>query len=241
MSGASLRILIVDDDRDFADSLRDVFELAGHLPQVVYSGEDAVRRFADSHFDLSFLDVRLPGMNGVECLVELRKIRKNAQVYMMTGYSVEQLLDLAVANGARGILHKPLNVEELLNSLEAIKPTGVLIADDDPEFVAAVGEALEMSGYLVTTAATGQEALDRVGEGGIDVIILDLRLPLISGVEAYMEMKRRGIEIPTIIATAYAGEESAAMEKVRQFAVTGVLVKPFDPAELLEKINSLSQ
>ncbi len=240
MSGASLRILIVDDDRDFADSLRDVFELAGHKSDVAYSGEDAVKRFAERHFDLSFLDVRLPGMNGVECLMELRKIRRNAQVYMMTGYSVEQLLDLAVASGARGVLHKPLEVEKLLESLETIKPTGVLIVDDDPEFVASVRDALELNGYKVMTARTGEEAIERVAEGGVDVIILDLRLPLLSGVEVYWELKRRGFNVPTIIATAYACEESAAMEKLRQFAVTGVLVKPFDPELLLQKIKALA-
>ncbi len=74
----------------------------------------------------------------------------------------------------------------------------------------------------------------------IDVLILDLRLPMLSGLEVYMELDRQGRRLPTIIVTAFAREEAAMLDKLRTLSVTGVLTKPFDPAQLLAAVESLA-
>ena len=135
------------------------------------------------------MDVRLPGRNGVESFLEIRRRKPGARVYMMTGFSVEQLLEDAIAGGARGVLHKPLDLQRLLNLLKEIKPEGILIADDDVEFVASVSEVLAENGYRVGVARDGREAVKRVLDNGFDVLILDLRLPGLDGMEVYMELK----------------------------------------------------
>ena len=66
----------------------ELFELEGHRVHVVYSGEDAIAAYHQADFDVSFLDVMMPGMNGVESFLEIRKLRPNANVFMMSGYSV---------------------------------------------------------------------------------------------------------------------------------------------------------
>jgi two-component system, NtrC family, response regulator HydG len=119
------RILIIDDDVDHAESIADVLDLHGYEVDLAYSGEQGVERFRQSDFDMILLDVKLPGMNGVETLFEFQKIRPEARIIMMTGYSVEQLLAQAVENGALGVLRKPFQVEELLDALERIKPRGL--------------------------------------------------------------------------------------------------------------------
>ena len=93
-------VLIVDDDRDHAESLADVIEMRGHDVQLAYSGEEAIDYFRLTDFDFVLLDVKLPGINGVDTFLELKKIRPAAQVMMMTGYSVEQL----VAQAIEGVL-----------------------------------------------------------------------------------------------------------------------------------------
>ncbi len=234
-----LRIFVVDDDRDFAESLADVLRLDGHEVDTAYSGEEAVERFKQQDYDLTFMDVKLPGINGVEGFMQIRKLKPDARVYMMTGFSVEQLLQQAVANGALGVLNKPLDLDRLLEMLNNIKPEGILVADDDPEFVESIREVLVEQGYTVYVATNGQEALDRVLSNGIDVLILDLRMPVLGGLEVYMELKNRGHGLPTIIVTAYAKEDVDQIHKLRGMADTGILTKPFDPAELLESIKSL--
>ena len=134
-----LRVFIVDDDIDFAESLAEVIARRGHSVELAHSGEDAVERFRDAEFDIAFMDVKLPGMNGVESFFEIRKNKPDAKVMMMTGYSVENLLRQAIDNGALGVLRKPLDFDEVLEALKKVKPNGlVLIADDDPDFVASL-------------------------------------------------------------------------------------------------------
>jgi two-component system response regulator HydG len=111
-------IFIVDDDRDHAESIADILSMQGHEVVMVFSAEDAVQRFTERLFDLTLMDVKLPGMNGVEAFHELRRQRADAQVVMMTGFSVEQLLSQAVLSGARGVLRKPFAVADLLRAIE---------------------------------------------------------------------------------------------------------------------------
>jgi two-component system, NtrC family, response regulator HydG len=115
----SKRIFIIDDDRDHAESLAEVLEMRGHEVALAHSGEEAVELFKDADFDLVLLDVKLPGMNGVETFVEFRRLRPDARVMMMTGYSVEQLVAQAVEQGALGVLHKPFSPQALLEFVES--------------------------------------------------------------------------------------------------------------------------
>src|SRR5579862_10017481 len=131
----SRRVLIIDDDRDHAESIVDILSMKGHQVEAAFSGEAGVKVFREEDFDLVFIDVKLPGMNGVETFFEFKKIRPDAKVMMMTGYSVEELVAQAVENGALGVLYKPFAVERLLAVLDRVKPRGmVLVADDDPDF-----------------------------------------------------------------------------------------------------------
>ena len=109
-----MRIFIVDDHRDVAEGLADVLRMHGHEVEVAHNGEQAIRIFKEQDFDIAFMDVMMPGMNGVESFLEIRKIKPDAKVVMMTGYSVTQLLDQAIENGAYGVLHKPVSMDEVL-------------------------------------------------------------------------------------------------------------------------------
>ena len=143
-----LRIFVVDDHRDVAEGLADVLRMHGHEVTVAFNGEQAIRIFRDQDFDIAFMDVMMPGMNGVESFLEIRKIKPAAKVIMMTGYSVEQLLDQAVDNGAYGVLHKPVSMNDVLETLERVKSNGlVLIADANPQFGASIKGVLEKNGF----------------------------------------------------------------------------------------------
>ena len=61
-----LRIFVVDDHKDIADGLADVLRMKGHEVEVAYNGQQAIRIFREKEFDISFMDVMMPGMNGVE-------------------------------------------------------------------------------------------------------------------------------------------------------------------------------
>ena len=109
---------------------------------------------------------------------------------------------------------------------------GILLADDDKDFVEGVKHVLEDKGYTVFTASDGDEALTGIKQGGVQLLMLDLRMPLINGLDVYLEMRKNDIMIPTIIVTAYASEEHDALMQLGSMEITGVLKKPFDMGEL---------
>jgi|SRR5579863_6261242 len=230
-------VLIVDDDSDHAESLADVIEMRGHTIQVAYSGEEAIGYFRAGDFDFVLLDIKLPGINGVETFLEMRKIRPTAQVMMMTGYSVEQLVAQAIEGGALGVLHKPFAALQVLDLLSQIQPRGrVLVADGDAAFVSSIVPVLENAGYAVEVAVTGAEALDKMINEQVDCLVLDLRLPVLSGAELYARLVKAGRTVPTVLVTD--GQEDAEADQPLRLQVRGMLFKPFDPNALLTAIGS---
>lgn len=231
------RVLIVDDDCDHAESLADVIELRGHTAQLAHSGEDAIEYFRAGDFDFVLLDVRLPGINGVDTFLELKKIRPNAQVMMMTGYSVEQLVAQAIEGGALGVLHKPFAATQILDLLSKVKQRGrVLVADGDPDFVNGIVPILERAGYGVEVAADGTEALEKMIREHVDCLLLNLRLPVLSGAELYARLVEAGRAVPTVLMTG--GPEDAEQDARLRSQACGMLFKPFDPNTLLAAIGS---
>src|SRR5262249_58252718 len=69
------KVMIVDDDRDLAESLAEMLELQGHTVQVASNGQEAVERHRKSEFDITFMDVRMPVMNGVDSFFAIRALR----------------------------------------------------------------------------------------------------------------------------------------------------------------------
>lgn len=238
----ALKVLVVDDDPDFAEGVALTLELAGHDVSFAYSGEEAVKKSGEQAFDLTLMDVRMPGMTGVESFLELRKLKPDAKVMMMTAYSVEDLLRRALDQGAVGVLHKPISEQTLLAALREAKPRGlILLADDDPEYVEGMQLALSGAGHTVTVARTGKEAVEMALGYRLDVLLLDMRLPILNGLDVYLELKKHGRILPTIIVTGYALEEADAIAALREMSVKHLLVKPVAPADLLQGIDDVMQ
>lgn len=237
MSGG-LSILVVDDDRDNAASLAELFELEGHRVTTAFSGEAAIAASVNSAFDLAFMDVMMPGLNGVESFLEIRKLRPSARVFMMTGYSVEELLQQAIRNGVLGVMAKPLDIGRLLHAVDEVKPDGIVLVEgggrDTGEAIKAMAETGGLSCSLVRRP-------DEVPDAGSRISVIDLGQPLIDGVEAYTRLKRQGPPRPAIIVTPPGAESGDALAAFRDVAVTGILNKPFDPSLLLGRLEALAR
>jgi len=233
-------ILVVDDNKDLAQCLSILLSEESYQVTVVYTGEDAIARAGETHFDLAIIDVKLPGINGVEVFSALRKLSPTTQGIMMTGYRVDQLLAEATDNGAVCILRKPFSMNKLIEQLNGLKQKGiVLVVDDDPEFSSSTGRFLSTHGLQTIIAHSGEEAIQRVESENVDVLVLDLKLPVMHGLDVCLELSRRGYEIPTIIVTGYTAPDVDSIDTLRSMSVTGCLFKPFNPDELLSGIQSV--
>ena len=113
----------------------------------------------------------------------------------------------------------------------------ILAVDDEPDILKVVIFRLKKIGYEVITAIDGKEALDLAERERPDLILLDLRLPIINGYEVCQKIKadEKLKKIPVILLTASTSSEFA--EKMKEYQADDYLVKPFEPEELLTKIK----
>lgn len=115
----------------------------------------------------------------------------------------------------------------------------LLFVDDEPDILKVIKFRFEKLGYEVLTAVNGQEALDRTQKEMPDLILLDLRLPVINGYDVCKRIKsdEKLKHIPVIIFTASVGKNME--EKTRELGADGYVTKPFEPEVLMEKIKKL--
>lgn len=112
----------------------------------------------------------------------------------------------------------------------------VLVVDDEPKIIQVVSAYLEKEGYQVFAASSGDEALELNGRKAPDLIILDLRLPDLSGEEVCRRIRQRR-DTPILMLTAKAEEE----DKVQGLAIGAddYLTKPFSPRELVARVRAI--
>jgi CheY-like chemotaxis protein len=234
--GHSLDILIADDDVDNGLSLGELLDLEGHRSCVVHSTEAAIAAFVGGHFDVSFIDVQLPGHTGVESFLKIRKLRPSAKVFMMTGASIPELMKQSSCSGPLGVLSKPLQPEAVVNLVREVGENGVVVA---PRVAEGYAELLSAS---MSAAGVSCQIVDRFDAlrperlQGVP-LILDFNASLIDTVEYYSTLRNVRTLPPTVI---IAGAEPVALTEqpaLRDMTVTGVLNKPFDPAVLLDRLN----
>jgi two-component system, NtrC family, nitrogen regulation response regulator GlnG len=126
MSPDTARVLIADDE----DGLRWVLEKglrqAGYEVTAVRDGDTALRAFAEAPFDLVFLDVRMPGTDGLTVLAKLREVQPDAHVIVMTAHGTMETAIQAMQRGAYDYLAKPFDLDEVLLLAERALTAGRL-------------------------------------------------------------------------------------------------------------------
>ncbi len=120
MSSAApqIRLLVVDDDRLVLANVADGLEQAGYAVSRAATGEDALRICAEAPPELVIMDLRLPGLSGVETARKIREISK-IPVFFLSAFDTENAVKEAVANGGLGYLVKPVRLNQLLTSIKA--------------------------------------------------------------------------------------------------------------------------
>src|SRR5262249_55380053 len=111
---ANEHILIVDDERAIQKALRGVLEDEGYRVSAVGSGREAWRPVTEELPDVVFLDIWMPHMDGLETLAELKRLRPDATVVMISGHGTIETAVKATRLGAYDFIEKPLSLEKTL-------------------------------------------------------------------------------------------------------------------------------
>ena len=115
-------ILIVDDERAIRTTLRGVLEDEGYRVTAVGSGEEAIARLQEETPDVIFLDIWMPGIDGLDTLAEMKRVRPETAVVMISGHGTIETAVKATKLGAYDFIEKPLSLEKtLLTAARAIE------------------------------------------------------------------------------------------------------------------------
>ena len=126
-----LHILIVEDGRSQREMLRDFLISEGHRVMEAENGEAAVTTVANHHFDLILLDYKMPGMDGLAVLKEVKRINHEIDVVIITAYGTIETAVEAIKAGAVDYITKPIELEELLILVDRVAERRGLIREND--------------------------------------------------------------------------------------------------------------
>ena len=116
MSKEEIKILLVDDEKQFVDTLAERLAMRGFSARVAYDGPQALKAVEDPT-DVIVLVLRMPGMDGFDVLRSVKKSNPQVQVIILTGHGGDAEEQTAYRMGAYNFLKKPMDIDELLNSI----------------------------------------------------------------------------------------------------------------------------
>ena len=114
------KVLLVDDEIEFIDLMSQRLETRGLKVVTKSSGEEAVKAVADQSFDVAFVDLAMPGIDGIETLKQIKAARPDIEVIMLTGQATVKSGIEAMKHGASDFLEKPVDLNDLLEYLKRL-------------------------------------------------------------------------------------------------------------------------
>lgn len=116
---SALRVLLVDDEEELVDTIAERLQIRGIEAEAVTRGDLALERIQASSFDVVLLDLKMPGMGGLEVLRRIKELRPGLEVILITGHGSTDEETGALPPGAFDYVMKPINIEDLVRRLRA--------------------------------------------------------------------------------------------------------------------------
>jgi CheY-like chemotaxis protein/signal transduction histidine kinase/HAMP domain-containing protein len=227
-----LVLLIVDDDLHYARVLLNLARDNGFKAIVAKSGGEALSLAHEYRPTAITLDVFLPDMLGWTVLNQLKHdpATRHIPVQILT---VEEERQYGLERGAFAFMNKPATTEELADALERIKKFAahrireLLVVEDDPAEQMSIAELIGFDDVRITAVGSGAEALEQMRSKQYDCVVLDLRLPDISGFDLLGEIQQdpQLRDTPIVVFTGRelsADEESELRQRAKSIVLKGV-------------------
>ncbi|MHC1774503.1 MAG: response regulator [Lentimicrobium sp.] len=255
------RVLIVDDNQTNRQILRLQFDSWGMIPVLAASGEEALITIdSEDTFDLIVLDLQMPGMDGIELAGKIKIINFKGKAPLLL---LSSSGDLGYIKGGlfSGQLSKPVRLKELFQevlhimtetsknekkvekqgeidfSLSSRFPLRILIAEDNMVNQKLTISLLNLMGYKVESVLNGREAVNILYEKSFDVILMDIQMPEMSGIEATIKIKELfPVSKQPIIIALTANAMAGDREKCIESGMVDYMAKPINVGQLQELI-----
>ncbi|OEU57397.1 MAG: hybrid sensor histidine kinase/response regulator [Desulfuromonadales bacterium C00003096] len=274
---SGIRVLIVDDNATNRLVIREMASSFGLVPVEAVDGKEALAEMekafeAGDPYKLLLLVFQIPGTDGFEVAKRIKESPFGADVKIILLTSAGQRGDAkrCEESGISGYLHKPVKQSELLDAVkmalghpsgergpvitrhlirEARKKLHILLAEDNIVNQKLATKMLEKRGYQVVVAPDGKKAVDAFEEEHFDLILMDIQMPEMDGLEATAEIRKKELElaarnsqpvtrIPIVAMTAHAMKGDR--ERFLEAGMDDYVPKPVKPENLFEVIKKVT-
>jgi len=235
-----INILVVDDDLGMVETIFDILSDIGYKVAVANDGYKAIDMISINDYDMVLLDIKMPGINGVEVLKKIKDIKPSLKVIMMTAYTKDDLVKESFKYGAYIVIYKPLNIDRLLYLIKKIKKNfKILIVDDDPIFCETMKDILENEKYNIVIKNSGKQAIKYIKKNGVDIVFIDIKMPILNGLEVFLEIKKVKPKITAIMITGYRNEVENLVKNAIENDLYDCLYKPIENKNIINLIEQI--
>jgi CheY-like chemotaxis protein len=116
-----LKVLVVDDDRRMVKTICDILQFKGFETEQAYCGEEAVEKVKEDGLDCVLMDLKMPGIDGIETLKIVREMKRDLPVLLMSAYATAEQSEEARREGAHALLAKPIDIQAALLFISELK------------------------------------------------------------------------------------------------------------------------
>ncbi|HEX2056605.1 MAG TPA: response regulator [Nitrospiraceae bacterium] len=248
-------LLVIDDDRLNCDMLEAVLSRQGYRIVTATSGREGLELFHQHSPNVTLLDLRMPGMDGLAVLKEIRAHDPAAGVIILGGGATEDQENQARELRVPDFFRKGLSLDMLIGVINQVAQQGqrrkpktttsppstaaqnerVLIVDDDALVRDLLTRFLELRGYHVRHAKNGAEALSQITDFKPDAILLDLVMPGMSGIDVLRSLREKEYAGGVIILSGNHNE--TLLKEAWAMGPQEALGKPVDLERLLTAVQ----
>lgn len=224
----SISVLVCDDQMLVREVLSEFLKRKGFDVTKASCGKECIELARSKHFDTIFLDINMPQINGIAVMREIASFDKATQVILMSGVDRSHYQDDGFDLKDATFLAKPFSLEHVLRVLKASsapKIKKVLIVDDQDMLRGMLKDFLETEGYEIVEARNGQECISQTQGQQFGAIFMDVRMPVMDGLEALKELRNRGVESPVFLMSGFS--DIGSLEDAQSRGAQHFLPKPF--------------
>lgn len=229
-------ILIVDDEVPLAIYTRKMLSKLGYDVAVAYSGAEALNLLEGGLKPaLVISDVIMPVMNGKAMVDKIRQLIPDQKVLFMSGFTDNIIIPFGVIDSGIPFIQKPFTSSEIARKIRTLLPVApevikksirILMLDDEEDILFIMNRTCNKTGHVFKGVGDLEEALQELGNNQYDVLIIDVNLRGITGMEALQSIRAAGYNLPAIaISGALNPKQVVAMQDL---GVHNILEKSFD-------------